>query len=210
MDGVPRRFPQLQFAFLEGGAGWGANLYSDALSHWKKRNRDMIHEYDPVNLDRALIRDLFERYGSEKVTRDESAIEESLEILNDREGNPAGLDEFARCGVERAEDIRDIFAGQFHFGCEADDPMNSVAFNKRLNPFGVELSAIFGSDIGHWDVPDTREVLGEAFELVEKELVTEENFRSFVFENPVRLFTRTNPNFFKDTILESKVGVVRR
>ena len=35
--GVPRRFPELRFAFLEGGVAWGANLYADILGHFEKR-----------------------------------------------------------------------------------------------------------------------------------------------------------------------------
>ena len=64
MDGVPKRFPSLQFAFLEGGVGWGCNLYSDILSHYEKRNRESVQNYNPAHLDRKLIREKFERYAS--------------------------------------------------------------------------------------------------------------------------------------------------
>jgi predicted TIM-barrel fold metal-dependent hydrolase len=37
--GVTHRFPDLNFAFLEGGVGWAAMLYADLLGHWEKRNR---------------------------------------------------------------------------------------------------------------------------------------------------------------------------
>jgi NAD(P)-dependent dehydrogenase (short-subunit alcohol dehydrogenase family) len=45
----------------------------------------------------------------------------------------------------------------FFFGCEADDRVNAWAFNRRANPLGARLNAIFGSDIGHFDVPDMLE-----------------------------------------------------
>ena len=35
MNGVTRRFPELRFAFLEGGVGWACGLYSDLIGHWK-------------------------------------------------------------------------------------------------------------------------------------------------------------------------------
>ena len=57
-----------------------------------------------------------------------------------------------------AEDIRDLFVPNFYFGCEADDPINAMAFDTRKLPFGAKLNAIFSSDIGHWDVPDMTEV----------------------------------------------------
>ena len=73
----------------------------------------------------------------------------------------------------------DLFVDRFFFGCEADDPMNAHAFNTKVNPMGAKLRAIFSSDIGHWDVTDVRDVVEEAYELVEHELMTEEDFRDF-------------------------------
>jgi predicted TIM-barrel fold metal-dependent hydrolase len=35
--GVTRRFPDLNFAFLEGGVGWACMLYADLIGHWEKR-----------------------------------------------------------------------------------------------------------------------------------------------------------------------------
>jgi hypothetical protein len=94
----------------------------------------------------------------------------------------------------------------FYFGCEGDDPINAWAFNSRLNPCGARLNAIFGSDIGHWDVPDQSQVTAEAYENVERGLMSEEDFRDFVFANPVRLWTGVNPDFFKGTAIESEVN----
>jgi hypothetical protein len=112
------------------------------------------------------------------------------------------FDEFAAAGVERAEDFIDLFSVPFFFGCEADDPGTATAFDARLNPFGVRLQALFGSDISHWDVPDMSEVLEESWEMVEHGLLTEDDYRDFVFTNPVRLYTRTNPHFFDGTRVE--------
>ena len=113
------------------------------------------------------------------------------------------LDEWAACGITSAEDIRDLFVPRFFFGCEADDPMTSTAFNTKVNPFGARLNAMFGSDIAHWDVPDMAEVLGEAWEMVEHELITEADFRDFVFTNPLAPLHRGNPNFFAGTTVEA-------
>lgn len=203
MDGVPKRFPSLQFASLEGGVGWGCNLYSDVLSHYEKRNRDAIQNYNPANLDREMIRELFERYAGKRALGHLDELETSLVFLADPDEDPDSLDEFARSGVESPEEIRDIFVNQFHFGCEADDPMNSLAFDTRLNPQHARLSALFGSDMGHWDVPDTREVLAEAWELVDKELLEPDDFRAFVYDNPLRLWSNGNTGFFDGTSLEN-------
>ena len=91
---------------------------------------------------------------------------------------------------------------RFFFGCEADDPLNSWAFDARRNPLGARLGAIFSSDIGHWDVPDMARVLAEAWELVEHGLISPEDFRAFVFDHPLELWTAANPAFFDGTRVE--------
>jgi hypothetical protein len=50
------------------------------------------------------------------------------------------------------------------------------------------------------------EVLQEAYEMVEEEMATAEDFRDFVFANPVKLWTAVNPDFFKGTVVESAVN----
>ena len=37
LGGVTRRFPELRFAFLEGGVGWGCQLFGDLIEHWERR-----------------------------------------------------------------------------------------------------------------------------------------------------------------------------
>ena len=50
------------------------------------------------------------------------------------------------------------------------------------------------------------EVLEEAWERVEEGVITEEDFRDFVFVNPVTLWTGLNPDFFKGTVVERAVA----
>jgi hypothetical protein len=109
-------------------------------------------------------------------------------------------------GIEKAEDLRSLFEPNFYFGCEADDPLVALAFNRKMNPFGAQLKAMFSSDIGHWDVPDMTQVLGEAYELVEKELLNDDEFRDFVFVNPAMLHAGMNPGFFSGTVVEHEVA----
>ena len=208
LGGVPWRFPELRFAFLEGGVGWGVNLYADLIGHWEKRNPEHIQHYNPANLDRALLVDLFKRYGTEAMTDRMDRLDEGLKFLSEPDEAPEGLDEFSACEIESAEDIRRVFEEQFHFGCEADDPMNAAAFNTKQNPLGARLPAMFSSDIGHWDVPDMRCVLEEAWELVEDGLLTAADFRAFVFEFPISFWAGNNPDFFKGTVVEDAAAIV--
>jgi predicted TIM-barrel fold metal-dependent hydrolase len=63
LGGVPKRFPQLTFAFMEGGVAWARNLYCDLVSHWEKRNRETVENYNPANIDDATFIDLACRHG---------------------------------------------------------------------------------------------------------------------------------------------------
>jgi len=86
--------------------------------------------------------------------------------------------------------------------------MNATAFDTRVLPGGRKLGAIFSSDFGHWDVPDMSQVLAEAYDLVEKDVISEQDFCAFVFRNPVRLYTGMNPEFFVGTVVEDDVARV--
>ncbi len=199
--GVPTRFPELRFAFHEGGVAWAATLHADIISHWKKRNLDAIAHYDPANLDRALVHDLVRAHGPASFVERLDALDDTLRFLADPDEPLATRDEFAACGITGPADVTRIFTEQFFFGCEADDPMNALAFHGDLNPNGARLPAVFASDIGHWDVPDFRGVLAEAWELVEDGLIDEADFRDFTFANAVRLWQGTNPGFFDGTVV---------
>jgi len=85
--------------------------------------------------------------------------------------------------------------------------MNAVAFSK-INPFGAKIQAIYSSDIGHFDVPDMVQVLPEAYELVEDELITPSDFRDFTFANAVKLWGTVNPRFFEGTAVAKAAAAV--
>ncbi|MDQ1521560.1 MAG: hypothetical protein QOI55_2633 [Actinomycetota bacterium] len=203
--GVPMRFPQLRFAFLEGGAAWACNLLSDLLGHWEKRNRGAIGQYDPAALDRTQLAALFAQHAEGRMRERVDRLADGLNMLSEPVGGVDVVDEFAESQIVGPDDIVKIFTGQYFFGCEADDPMTALAFDRARNPYGAQLPAVFASDIGHWDVPDFTRVVCEAWELVEKEHLDLAAFRAFTFDNPVALWTGTNPNFFAGTIVDDAV-----
>ncbi|MEZ4290165.1 MAG: amidohydrolase family protein [Myxococcota bacterium] len=202
MSGVLARFPALRCAYLEGGVAWAANLYSDLVGHFEKRGLPGIREYDPSAMDRALLAKLFAKHGSERFRKHLDELEDGLSHLSD----PASFqDDFAAAGVSSAEDIRRVFETNFRFGCEADDPMNALGFDARINPLGARLRAIFSSDIGHWDVVDMAETVEEAWELVDRGLLTEADFRDFTFANAATMWAEPMPSFFEGTVVEESV-----
>ena len=204
--GVPMRFPRLRFAFQEGGVAWAAALLAGIASHWEKRNIEAIQHYNPANLDRDLLGRLFEQYATGRIADRRARLDDGLVMLSDPDELPGDVDMFGESGLRSIDDIFEIFADRFYFGCEADDPMNALAFSSSLNPGAVTLPAVFASDVGHWDVPDMREVVAEAWELVEDGHVNEEQFRAFVFDNPVRLWTALNPDFFTGTVVSKALS----
>ena len=201
--GVTRRFPQLNFAFLEGGVGWACMLYADLIGHWEKRNRQAIESTNPSKLDRARLLDYARKYASgtmaEAVGRGEGLEGDSHSTLT---GGLQNLDDYFRCEIKAKSDIKELFVPRFYFGCEADDPSNAWAFNRKANPMGARLNAIFSSDVGHFDVPDMTEVVPEAYELVEDGLMDDSDFRDFMFGNAVRFWGEVDPDFFKGTVVE--------
>ncbi|MFM9967989.1 MAG: amidohydrolase family protein, partial [Burkholderiales bacterium] len=206
LDGVTRRFPKLNFAFLEGGVHWASALYNGLFEHWEKRNLKALKEYfDPNKLDIKLIAELFEKYGNGGLTREKFLAQPHGEVSVPDE-HPAQIDEWAACKIKKKEDIRDLFVPRFYFGCEPDDRLAAIAFNPKLNHYGVKLNAMFGSDLGHWDVLDPTQVLAEAFELVEEGLLTDEDFSDFVYGNAARLHGGMNRNFYKGTRIESQIN----
>jgi predicted TIM-barrel fold metal-dependent hydrolase len=197
LGGVTRRFPDLRFAFLEGGVGWGCQLFCDLIEHWERRGAKGLERMDPTKLNRQMLRELVDKYGYGEIAAE----------LDKRDGWPleedfltGGMppDDYIHCNITQKQDWIDLFATPYYFGCEADDAMNAVAFGKTM-PLGARINAIYSSDIGHFDVMDMRDPLPEAWELVEHGHITEDDFRDFTFANAVRLWGTQNPSFFEGT-----------
>ncbi len=208
LGGVTRRFPELRFGFLEGGVGWGCQLFADLIEHWERRGAKGLAYMHPDKLDRSLLRKYIDQYGYADIAAE----------LDKRDGWPAreedtvdgGVpvhDDYAACKITRKEDWIELYAKPYYFGCEADDRMNVTAFG-RANPFGARINAIFSSDIGHFDVPDMLQPLPEAYELVEDGLITVDDFRDFTFTNAVRLWGTQNPRFFDGTRVAKEAAAV--
>jgi len=199
LGGVMHRYPQLRFAFLEGGVTWAATLCSDLVGHLEKRHGDAIRRYDPARLDRALLGELIDRFGAQPIRAREADLDAALHMLSEPDEDPAEIDEFTASGFDSPADIRETFQRQCFFGCEADDPTWALAFAPEYH--GTRLGAMFASDLGHWDVPDATKVLPEAWELVEHGLVSREDFRAFTYDHALSLW---GPNLFGNTVLADR------
>ena len=208
LGGVTRRFPGLRVAMLEGGVGWACSLFGDLIEHYETRNiRTIREELDPMLLDQEEFQRLAREFGPVGKAGREHIEGAVLTTPGHQHNRPtdAELDEFAALGLTSPDEIPELFLPNFYFGCEPDDPMNALAFQEDFWPYGATFNAIYGSDIGHFDVPDMTKVLDEAYRPVRKGTMKPEHFRNFVFENPVRFYTDTNPEFFADTVVADDV-----
>ena len=203
--GVAKRFPDLKFGFLEGGVGWAMNLLADIMKYWEKRNKNVISNYDPKYLNTDALADLFRESGNEMIDGKEDTFTDYLNCLKSDFENPEELDEFAACGCETRDGIRAQFR-IFFFGCKADDKINATAFQGERER---HFNAMFSSDISHWDVPDMRECVSEAYELVEDGHLNDDDFKDFMSTNPARLHAGMNLDFFKGTRVEAEVEKLR-
>jgi predicted TIM-barrel fold metal-dependent hydrolase len=207
LGGVARRHPSLNFGFMEGGVSWACQMCLDMIEHWEKRRRDSLQYPNTTNVEE--LHRLIDRYGDQRLKASADAIMSNLDAFRpecslEELSRPEHVtDDFEAAGINSKEDVCAVFSGNFFFGCEADDRATMWAFDHRM---GVRLRPVFSSDFTHFDVPDFREVIPEAFEMVEKGFVTEEDFREFTFTNAARLHTRNNPDFFKGTVVEQAVA----
>jgi predicted TIM-barrel fold metal-dependent hydrolase len=207
LGGVARRYPTLNFGFMEGGVSWACQMVGDMIEHWEKRRRAAL-QY-PNNTNVAELKQLIQRYGDSRLKASADAIMNSLDAFRpecslEELARPEHVtDDFEAAGVNSKADIRGVFSNNFYFGCEADDRATMWAFDPRM---GVRLRPVFSSDFTHFDVPDFEDVIPEAYENVEKGFITEQDFREFTFTNAARLHTGNNPDFFKGTVVEQAVA----
>ena len=207
LGGLVRRYPSLNFGFMEGGVSWASQMCADLIEHWEKRRLTGLQYPGATNV--AELHQLIDRYGDPRLKANAEAIMDNLDAFRpacslEELGQPKHVtDDFAAAGINSKEDVQAVFSGNFYFGCEADDRATIWAFDPRM---GVRLQPVFSSDFTHFDVPDFQEVIPEAFEMVEKGFVTEQDFREFTFTNAARLHTGNNPDFFKDTVVEQAVA----
>ncbi|MFA5885012.1 MAG: amidohydrolase family protein [Acidimicrobiia bacterium] len=201
--GTPHRFPTLNFGFLECGVAWGVQLLFDLVARWEKRGGTNIDALDPTRIDTDEWHDLVTRYGGARFADD--AVRRSM--LGQSDNPPAERDDFRASGARDAADLAALF-DRFYFGCEADEGTVGWAFAADVNPFGAVLRPVLGSDIGHWDVPDMRDVVHEAYELVDDGRLDADQFRAFACDNPIQLHGRMNPAFFDGTPVEAHARTV--
>jgi hypothetical protein len=122
-----------------------------------------------------------ERFDPPRLTPD---LLENHRMSRSRERILANLEEMYREAFDRAKSTGD------------DAQLVSLDFAFRREQLYFEI------------LLDMRDAAVEAYEGVEKGLMTEADFRDFVFTNPVKLHCGMNPQFFEGTILQDEAREV--
>ena len=205
LSGVTARFPSLRIAFLEGGSLWAVSLYNELAGRWEQRNGATINNYNPSYVDGEELKHFFEAYADEEVLTRIHAEDFPYQspfcysrrsLLPPRQEE---LDEFASAEITKLTDVKDRFVPNFFFGAESFDVTVVHAFNKAVNPCGASLNAIWATDSGHFDSPDIAASLSKTWQLLERGLITQDDFSALVYENQVALYEGANAHFFDNT-----------
>ena len=77
LGGLVRRYPSLNFGFMEGGVSWACQMCLDLIEHWEKRRRAGL-QY-PSTTDVAETAALIGSYGDQKLKANADAIMNSLD-----------------------------------------------------------------------------------------------------------------------------------
>src|SRR2546422_5057856 len=103
LGGVTRRFPELRFAFLEGGVGWASQLFGDLLEHLERRSGKALERMDPRKLHRSLLLSLAEKYGDADVVSTLHARDGWPDKDADLTGGVEDLDDFSACKITKKQ-----------------------------------------------------------------------------------------------------------
>ena len=79
LGGVVRRYPSLNFGFMEGGVSWACQMCADMIEHWEKRRRAGLQYPDATNV--AELHQLIGRYGDQRLKANADAIMDSLDAF---------------------------------------------------------------------------------------------------------------------------------
>ncbi len=211
--GVTRRFPSLRVGLLEGGADWGAHVYTHLVDRWEKRNRDGGAQLRPGRDRRRAAR---ARCSSD--TAPTSCKGRSSATSRRCSRDSLGVSALPHGRAARANGDRRLRAGRHRERRGHPRPLGRqllLRLRGRRPHRGRRLQRQ-GQPAGRQDqrdlvvrrratgtCPTLTEPLAETWDLVEQGVITAADFKALVFDNPHRFYTEANPRFFEGTAIGS-------
>ena len=141
----------------------------------------------PIGVDKAVFFELMARYGGDARPRRRHRCD-----LLPRE-DPRCSTSSRPAGSSAPKTSRELFVAPFFFGCEADDPMNTTAFNAKVNPFGARLQRDVRLRRRALGRPDMTDVLEEAWEMVDHGWIDDDRLPRLRLHQPGALLHRREP-----------------
>src|SRR5919109_1560840 len=79
LGGLVRRYPSLNFGFMEGGVSWACQMCFDLIEHWEKRRRDGLQYPSATSV--AQMHQLIDRYGDKRLKANADAVMNNLDAF---------------------------------------------------------------------------------------------------------------------------------
>jgi len=198
MGGVTRRFPTLNFAFLEGGAAWAVIMLADVIARFEKRGGANIHNLDAgaaptprpsTNCSRntAVPATPPTKYGARRARCMTHIPRTSTSVW--------------RLEAKTADDIVELFVPASTSVAKPTTRPTRWAVTLGANsPAVCGCAPCSGPTPAHWDVPDARKGYPRLRTVEPRLDHCRLNFRDLrVRQTPSRLHGGMNPQFFDGT-----------
>ncbi len=146
LGGLLRRYPSLNFGFMEGGVSWACQLCADLIEHWEKRRPAGLQNPSATSI--AEMHQFIAQYGDARLKANADAIMNSLDFLRpecsvEELARPEFIaDDFAAAGIESKDDIRAVIIHQLLLrlrGRRQNDPMGLRSPDGLSAAAGVQL-----------------------------------------------------------------------
>lgn len=156
LSGVPIRFPKLRFGFFEGSVSWFVHTIRQLADRFELRNSRAMKKYDPRLMDSEVIHNIIQSdrfFCANNITSDMDLAH--LNLLVNRADGTHFVDEWNESGVFDIDDL-DSVVGHCYVSCGVDDYHMLNRSDTDTQP-----NLMFGSDFGHWDGYDLRNLQHE-------------------------------------------------
>ena len=157
---VGRRYPSLNFGFMEGGVSWASQMCNEIIRHWEKRRRSGWQYPSATSV--AEMHQLIDRYGDQRLKANADAIMNSLDAFRPSAVlKNSGVLSMSRTILKQQELIQKRMSGRSSPGTSTSAARRTIG-----QPCGLSIPVwacgfgrSFSSDFTHFDVPDFREVI---------------------------------------------------
>ena len=194
--GVPRRFPNLRFAFQEGGVGWAAALLAECSATGRSAASTPSSTTTRPASTGTLLRRLFDELRDRRHRGPARPARRRTRMLSEPDELACDVDEFARVAASRVSTTCSTLHRPILLRLRSRRSDERPGVHAGLNPAERQLPAVFASDVGHWDVRDMRGVLARGVRAGRGRAVNEASSGPSSSRTRSACWAGANPDFF--------------